>query len=412
MLQAIKILANAKVSNKFFEMASRTQSRGRALEENELCNPQDGHAEGSTLEDDDVCEAIRLLKVTNDEKEKQLHDVLKQVEEMKKALSAKDATIDLRDAFISNALSMAQTQVATTPENQSLVDFLREEIREVQGQLKEKSAQITALEKELNERDDIILTFQTTLEENVAERVAREDEIEAVQANFEKKLTGKDEKITALEENIRERDEMMKSHEIKWRDAIQEKSNEIKALKIEFDDIRKIVASHVKTKETSAGLLLDANEDGNLLKVKALIFMGLDVNTQDEHSREMTPLHRAAGFGHLSIVGTLLSAGAVVDKKCNIGGTPLHVASLSGHPTVVKALLHAGAYVDAQTNQGETALHVASMCGHLDTARELINHDARKDICDDNGRTAAEVISACNGNNARKKELEDLLKKD
>ena len=87
--------------------------------------------------------------------------------------------------------------------------------------------------------------------------------------------------------------------------------------------------------------LLEAAKAGDLVSVSYLITVHMaDVDVKD--SAGETPLHHAAGNGHVSVVATLLAAGAAVTVKDNDGETPLHNAAGNGHVSVVATLLAAG----------------------------------------------------------------------
>lgn len=57
----------------------------------------------------------------------------------------------------------------------------------------------------------------------------------------------------------------------------------------------------------------------------------------------MTPLHKAAIFGHLAVVKRLCEMGAHVNDGDLNGDTTLHYASKCGFPLIVKFLLDYGA---------------------------------------------------------------------
>ncbi|GMH34986.1 hypothetical protein BSKO_02847 [Bryopsis sp. KO-2023] len=253
-------------------MASATQSRSDAVEGDELRSPQedsmrgtrsterelrdvraaidslsarfdklegrgDSHT-GSRLEQslkevDSESDGIHSLRVALDAKDAHLHSVLERLEDKNRCISARDAIVAKRDALLSKAHSRIdelQTQNVGFQENVAVMKSLGQKLEafENRSRLCEKDMEI------LVEKDAMIKCLQASLEKNVAQRVATEHEIEAVRASCEKKLTEKDEKIIALEEKIRERDEVVESHEIMQRNAIQKKCSEMKALRTEF----------------------------------------------------------------------------------------------------------------------------------------------------------------------------------
>ena len=59
--------------------------------------------------------------------------------------------------------------------------------------------------------------------------------------------------------------------------------------------------------------LIAAAEDGNVSEVKRLVAQGADVDVRDAVAGR--PLQRAAHFGHVEVVATLMQLGAVVDVQ-------------------------------------------------------------------------------------------------
>ncbi len=87
--------------------------------------------------------------------------------------------------------------------------------------------------------------------------------------------------------------------------------------------------------------LLEAAEDGETEKVKALLESGADVNAKDLIG--LTPLMLAASLGYTETVATLLEAGANLEAKDILGHTTLGLAESGGHTEVVELLKKAGA---------------------------------------------------------------------
>lgn len=69
-------------------------------------------------------------------------------------------------------------------------------------------------------------------------------------------------------------------------------------------------------------------------------------------TRGLTPLHRAAGRGHIGAVRLLLDAGADPNLPGPGGETPLHAAAGAGHAEVVHLLLARGADPSLQDREG------------------------------------------------------------
>ncbi len=90
-------------------------------------------------------------------------------------------------------------------------------------------------------------------------------------------------------------------------------------------------------------------------------------NTRGFHTADNqgnTPLHAAAGKGHIESVNTLLKLKADVNCTNNQGDTPLHLAASKGHVEVVKALLQKGAKANFLNSQGKTAKDLATQNGY------------------------------------------------
>lgn len=139
--------------------------------------------------------------------------------------------------------------------------------------------------------------------------------------------------------------------------------------------------------------VLYAAAGGGLLGcVKALVAAGASVNVHAESRRRYrlatrealealqkepvhhlaTPLHAAAGGGHLACLQALLAAGGEVAACDGEGQQPVHRAAAGGHIECIEALVGAGARLDASDEQEETVLHKAADGGHVDCAKYLL----------------------------------------
>ena len=94
--------------------------------------------------------------------------------------------------------------------------------------------------------------------------------------------------------------------------------------------------------------LFQAAYDGDLVRLRAALANGVDVDARDS-LRGWTALHYAAYYGRTACLEILLAAGASVDSVDNSGATPLHDASLGGRAAIVRALIAAGANVNRGT---------------------------------------------------------------
>ncbi|CAB1120601.1 unnamed protein product [Ectocarpus sp. CCAP 1310/34] len=129
-----------------------------------------------------------------------------------------------------------------------------------------------------------------------------------------------------------------------------------------------------------------------------------------------TPLHWAAGQGHVDTVLALVDAGALVDSRDHFKATPLMLAALGGHEHVIHCLLYAGAGAPNRYNcQGRchaelrsTALHYAAEGGHVGVIVALLSAGFCNGQPDETGVTAAE-ISARVGHESSREATRRLL---
>ena len=70
----------------------------------------------------------------------------------------------------------------------------------------------------------------------------------------------------------------------------------------------------------------------------------------------------------------MLAAGADVNARDDAGATPLHLAAGAGHLALAEALLEAGADVNATDLQGRTPTGLAVQAGHDEIADLLREH--------------------------------------
>lgn len=103
-----------------------------------------------------------------------------------------------------------------------------------------------------------------------------------------------------------------------------------------------------------------------------------------------TPLHRAVSGERAEVVWSLLANRAKVNAKDAKGETPLHQVK-SGK--MVRTLLSRGAAVDVRRADGATPLHLAAVYGRPDVARMLVARGANVNVADNSGNTPLSYIT-------------------
>ena len=179
------------------------------------------------------------------------------------------------------------------------------------------------------------------------------------------------------------------------------------------------------------GEIHDAAQRGDLAKVKALLKDNPEL-VFSKDTNGVTPLHFAAGFGHLDVVALLLANKADVNAS-NQGTTPLHAAVLNQHKEVADLLVASNAQVtifDAagggylekarallkenpnlvfakDNNSGSTPLHLAARNDHKDVAELLLANKA--EINAKTGLGTTPLLSALSFRGFNKDVVEVLL---
>lgn len=107
------------------------------------------------------------------------------------------------------------------------------------------------------------------------------------------------------------------------------------------------------------------------------------------HSDEQ--LHKAAYYGDIEMVKSLLKEQPDPDERDSFGGTALHAAMFQNNLEIVELLIDAGLDVNAQgISNGYTPLHDAVWNNNLGAAKLLVQNGAKIDITSKEGLTPHE----------------------
>lgn len=153
-------------------------------------------------------------------------------------------------------------------------------------------------------------------------------------------------------------------------------------------------------------------ENGKLTKNHALLFAcirgdfdavqslllseGIDVDYCNHNS---TALHKAAIYGHTSIIELLLNYGADIEIKNAEGMTALTIAVSQSHLDAVGMLLHYSANVQVLDNQGQSLLHHAARFANIAILMVLINKPCSLDLYAQNNRGFTPLHAAAGNDN-------------
>ncbi|KAG1670580.1 hypothetical protein FOA52_012152 [Chlamydomonas sp. UWO 241] len=162
----------------------------------------------------------------------------------------------------------------------------------------------------------------------------------------------------------------------------------------------------MKNKVSGMSALLVASQYGFTEIVMLLLEAGADLHACDLATGS-TPLHAAAGNGHLSVVKAAVSHGAPLNDLNAEGYAPMHLATEGGHTSVVKYLLLVGAQHSLPSIKGHTPLMLAARNGHIALLKML--YEAGSDLRHKDIAGATALHHACGKMNVDNVETVTLL---
>jgi hypothetical protein len=124
-----------------------------------------------------------------------------------------------------------------------------------------------------------------------------------------------------------------------------------------------------------AAALQEAARDGDLAKLRSLLYFGANPNQRDDNGNR--PLIAAVAAGYLDAVRLLIAAGASANLTSSGGRTPLIEAAIRGRIEIARLLISAGADLNLGERGAGTALEAAEREGHTELAGLLRQLGAR-----------------------------------
>lgn len=140
--------------------------------------------------------------------------------------------------------------------------------------------------------------------------------------------------------------------------------------------------------EPNADLFL-AIELGDIRTARKVLSEGAEINSRNNLGQ--TPLMGAALEGDAKIAAMLLAHDASVNAIANYGETALLIAAANGDNEVLRLLISRGADVNAQYPDNRTALMLAVTNGHYTTIRMLLESGATVNSKDQYGDSALTI---------------------
>ena len=109
----------------------------------------------------------------------------------------------------------------------------------------------------------------------------------------------------------------------------------------------------------------------------------------------MTPIHLAAGLGHIHFIQAISTY--ISEVEINVpgdnryGSQPIHLAATSGHPKMTELLLSMGALPHQPNKRGSYPIHGAAIVGDVETVVILLDNGADPSTLNGENKTPLQV---------------------
>ena len=135
-----------------------------------------------------------------------------------------------------------------------------------------------------------------------------------------------------------------------------------------------------------------AAQEGQLQTFKMMMNkVGTEINPSDNEGT--TPLHAAAGGGHLLICSMIMEKIQEKIPADKDGYTPLHAAAAKGHLETFKMIMNkAGTDINPSNNEGRTPLHSAAAGDQREMCKFIADKIENKNPEDNHGVTPQELM--------------------
>jgi ankyrin repeat protein len=185
-------------------------------------------------------------------------------------------------------------------------------------------------------------------------------------------------------------------------DNIKIEINEIKSVSLIQNNVP--VAQIVEPHQSTTSIDIQQEIDPNVVALHNAISIGdeskirglLENNTLNINEKNVvgfSALHYAAKMGNASIIGLLITKGALKNSSNQSGETPLHIAAKHNHCQVMEILFNYQVEIDIENKEGDTPLYYAIQNGHKEAVRKLLEKKAKIFHRNKQGNNALHIVA-------------------